>query len=96
MGNVILNRVNSSSFPNTIYGVIFEYYRGIPQFSPVADGSIYNTPSSESIRAAKDAYYGSRPVGNALYFFNPSKAEGKWIANTRKYVTTIGNHAFYR
>ncbi|MFU0800520.1 MAG: N-acetylmuramoyl-L-alanine amidase [Xylanivirga thermophila] len=96
VGNVILNRVKSSAFPNTIYNVVFEYYGGIPQFSPVADGSIYNTPNSESIRAAQDAYNGSRPVGDALYFFNPAKAEGKWIVNNKTYVAKIGQHAFYR
>nr|WP_276576361.1 peptidoglycan-binding protein [Caldicoprobacter algeriensis] len=96
VGSVIMNRVKSPNFPNTIYGVIFEYYKGIPQFSPVQDGTIYNTPSSESYRAAQEAYYGSKPVGNALYFFNPAKASGGWIVRNRTYITTIGNHAFYR
>ncbi len=96
VGNVIMNRVNSSSFPNSVYGVIFEYYKGIPQFSPVKDGTIYNTPSSESYRAAQEAYAGSKPVGGALYFFNPAKSSGSWIVKNRTYVTTIGNHVFYR
>lgn len=96
VGNVIMNRVKSSSFPNTIYNVIFEYYKGIPQFSPVADGTIYNTPNQSCMNAATEAYYGSKPVGNALYFFNPAKASGSWIVKNRKYVTTIGNHAFYQ
>lgn len=96
VGNVILNRVKSNEFPNTIYNVIFEYYMGIPQFSPVADGSIYNTPSSESIRAAEDALNGVRPVGDATYFFNPSKAAGTWIVRNKQYVGRIGDHAFYR
>ncbi|NLJ40660.1 MAG: hypothetical protein GX352_03475 [Clostridiales bacterium] len=95
-GSVIMNRVNSKQFPDTIYNVIFEYYYNIPQFSPVEDGTIYNNPSSESMRAAEEAYWGSKPVGDALYFFNPKKAAGSWIVNTRQYVTTIGNHAFYR
>jgi len=96
VGNVIMNRVKSSNFPNSIYGVIFEYFGSIPQFSPVADGSIYNTPTSTSLKAAEEAYSGNRPVGNALYFFNPKKAAGSWIVNTRKYQQTIGNHAFYQ
>ncbi len=96
VGSVIMNRVSSPGFPNTIYGVIFEHYKGIPQFSPVQDGTIYNTPSSESYRAAQEAYSGSKPVGNALYFFNPAKASGSWIVRNRTYITTIGNHAFYR
>jgi len=96
VGSVIMNRVNSPGFPNTIYGVIFQYYNGIPQFSPVQDGTIYNTPSDESYRAAHEAYSGSKPVGDALYFFNPAKASGSWIVKNRIYVATIGNHAFYR
>jgi uroporphyrinogen decarboxylase len=95
VGNVILNRVKSSGFPNTIYNVIFEYSGSIPQFSPVADGCIYNTPNGESYRAAEEAYNGSKPVGDALFFFNPSKAQGSWIVKNRRYMTTIGNHAFY-
>jgi N-acetylmuramoyl-L-alanine amidase len=96
VGNVIMNRVSSPSFPNSVYNVIFEYTGKIPQFSPVADGSIYNTPDSESMRAAQESYYGSKPVGAALYFFNPSKAAGTWIVKSRHYLTTIGNHAFYK
>lgn len=96
VGNVILNRVKSNEFPNTIYNVIFEYYMGIPQFSPVADGSIYNTPNSECIRAAQDALNGVRPVGDATYFFNPSKAAGTWIVRNKQYIGRIGQHAFYR
>jgi N-acetylmuramoyl-L-alanine amidase len=96
VGNVILNRVNSKDFPNTIYDVIFEYYQNIPQFSPVADGTIYNTPSEESMQAARDALNGSRPVGNSTYFFNPDKAAGTWIVKNKAYVTRIGGHTFYQ
>lgn len=95
VGNVILNRVKSSEFPNTIYGVIFEYYGNIPQFSPVAEGTIYNTPSEESTKAAKDALNGARPVGNSTYFFNPDKAAGTWIVKNKTYLMKIGGHAFY-
>lgn len=96
VGNVVLNRVKSKDFPNTIYNVIFEYYMGIPQFSPVADGSIYNTPSSECVRAAEEALNGSSPVGDATYFFNPDKAAGSWIVRNKQYIGRIGGHAFYR
>lgn len=96
VGSVVLNRVSSYQFPDTIYGVIFEYYKNIPQFSPVADGTIYNTPSQSSIQAAKDSLGGARPVGNSLYFFNPSKSTGTWIVQSRQYITKIGNHVFYQ
>lgn len=95
VGNVILNRVASSQFPNTVKGVVFDKQQGYTQFSPVIDGSIYNTPSSESIQAAKDALSGSRPVGDALYFLNPSKSTNFWIIKNRKYYKTIGDHDFY-
>ena len=96
VGNVIINRVNSGTFANTIKGVIFEYSQGLPQFSPVADGTIYNTPSSTSIQAAKDALAGQRPVGAAQFFFNPDKSSGSWIVNNKTYVTRIGDHVFYK
>ncbi|SCY33987.1 cell wall hydrolase [Alkaliphilus peptidifermentans] len=96
VGNVVLNRVNSKDFPNTIYNVIFEYYKNIPQFSPVADGSIYNNPCNECTQAAREAINGSRSVGNSTYFFNPSKAAGTWIVRNKSYVTKIGGHAFYQ
>ena len=96
VGNVIMNRVNSTQFPNTIKGVIFEYYKGIPQFSPVEEGTIYNIPNADSIAAAKEALNGTRPVGNCTYFFNPDKAPGKWIVQNKTYVTRIGNHVFYK
>ena len=96
VGNVVLNRVKSKEFPNTVYNVIFEYYKNIPQFSPVADGTIYNIPSSESVKAAQEALNGSKPVGNATYFFNPDKAAGSWIVKNKTYVTKIGGHVFYQ
>jgi len=95
VGNVIMNRVKSSDFPNTVKGVIFEYYKGIPQFSPVEEGTIYNNPSNDSAQAAKDALNGVSPVGEASYFFNPDKAAGKWIVQNKSFLTKIGNHSFY-
>ncbi|MGE4282542.1 MAG: peptidoglycan-binding protein [Clostridia bacterium] len=95
VGNVVLNRANSNLFPNTVKGVIFEYYKGIPMFSPVANGAIYNIPGQESINAAKAALSGEKPVGSATYFFNPDKSKGTWIVNNKTYVGKIGDHAFY-
>lgn len=96
VGNVIINRVASADFPNNIKDVIFQYCNGIPQFSPVAEGTIYNSPSADSVKAAQDALNGSKPVGQALFFFNPDKASAPWIVNNRTYVTRIGNHVFYK
>lgn len=95
VGNVILNRVSSTDFPNTIYGVIFDRKNGV-QFTPVANGTIYNTPSADSIRAAKECLDGKQVVGKCLYFFNPktSTKEG-WIVSNCRYYTSIGDHDFY-
>lgn len=95
VGSVILNRVHSSQFPNTVYGVIFDQQNGYTQFSPVIDGSIYNNPGSDSIRAAEAALSGQRPVGDALYFLNPDKSQSFWITDNRQYMTAIGGHEFY-
>lgn len=94
VGNVILNRVQSNAFPNTIYGVIFDDAYAI-QFEPVENGSIYNNPDTESVKAAKLAFRKDSVVGNCLYFFNPKKAGSSWISNNRKYYTSISNHDFY-
>jgi len=94
VGEVILNRVESDEFPNTIWSVIFDKKFGI-QFEPVANGSIYNTPSEESIKAAKVALNGSNYIGDCLYFLNPKIASSNWIVKNRKFYTTIENHDFY-
>jgi N-acetylmuramoyl-L-alanine amidase len=66
------------------------------QFSPAADGSIYNTPSADSVRAAQEAFNGGGTVGAATYFFNPDLTSAGWIVNNKTYVTRIGDHVFYR
>ena len=94
VGEIILNRVRSDEFPDTIWTVIFDTKFGI-QFEPVANGSIYNTPSADSIKAAKIALDGSNYVGDCLYFLNPRIAESNWISKNRTHYITIGNHEFY-
>lgn len=94
VGNVVLNRVASTQFPNTIYEVIFDRKYGV-QFEPTQDGSIYEEPTEESIIAAKLCLDGAKIFGNALYFLNVSTAESLWITANRPYISTIGNHSFY-
>lgn len=94
VGNVVLNRVASPDFPNTIYGVIFDDRWG-GQFEPVRNGTIYQTPTDESVEAAKRCLEGANIVGESLYFFAPALAQNFWVAQNREYVTTIGCHAFY-
>ncbi len=94
VGNVVLNRVESNLFPNTIYGVIFDRNFGV-QFSPVLDGGIYKTPLGDSVIAAKRALRGEKTAGASLYFLNPKKASSSWIINNRIFHKTIANHDFY-
>lgn len=94
VGDVILNRVRSSAFPNTIWGVIFDRRYGV-QFSPVANGTIYNTPSYTSRLAAMICLEGTSLSDNAMYFHNPRTAHAHWIENNRPYAYTIGGHDFY-
>ncbi|WP_201318470.1 spore cortex-lytic enzyme [Paenibacillus sp. EPM92] len=86
---VILNRVNSPSFPNTVSGVIFQP----GAFTAVADGQIWLEPNETSFKAVQDALNGSDPSGGCLYYFNPATATSKWIW-TRPQVKTIGKHIF--
>ncbi|TCK98823.1 copper amine oxidase-like protein [Natranaerovirga hydrolytica] len=94
VANVVINRKNSNQFPNTIYGVIFDFNGGV-QFSPVADGAINNEPNEESIRAAQEALNGHNNIGDSLFFLNPAKATSFWIVYNRPYYKTIQGHSFY-
>ncbi len=89
VGAVVLNRVKSSSFPNTIAGVI--YQKGA--FDAVSDGQINYAPDSTAINAARDALNGWDPTSGCIYYFNPSTATNKWIWS-RPHVITIGKHRF--
>lgn len=94
VGDVILNRVKSGSFPNTIYSVIFDKKYGV-QFSPTADGRIYAAPTYTATLAAKICLEGISLSDDAMYFLNPRAASSNWIVKNRSYVYTIGNHDFY-
>lgn len=95
VGNVVLNRVASPDFPSTIYGVIFDDRWG-GQFEPVRNGTIYHTPTEESVLAAQLCLEGHNVVGDSLYFLAPALAQNFWTVENREYVTTIGCHDFYR
>lgn len=91
VGAVVLNRVDSSSFPDTVSGVV--YQKGA--FSAVTDSNWSVAPTTESRKAAQDALNGWDPTGGALYYYNPAKTSNKWI-RTRPVITTIGKHVFCR
>ena len=94
VGNVVLNRVDNSRFPDTVYEVIFDRTYGV-QFSPVESGSIYAEPDEEAVVAAKLALEGYNTAGESLYFVNPDIGAGSWFASNLTYVTSIGDHDFY-
>lgn len=95
VGNVVLNRVASSQYPNTIYGVIFDRKYGT-QFSPVSFGTIYQKPTDSAVIAAKICLEGYTLSDEILFFYNPRIATTNWIDRARPYAFTIGNHRFYK
>ncbi|HBL81703.1 MAG TPA: copper amine oxidase [Clostridiales bacterium] len=94
VANVVLNRVKSSLFANNIYDVIFDRNYGV-QFTPILNGTIYNTPLGDSVVAAKRALRGENYASESLYFLNPRIATSSWIINNRTFFRRIGNHDFY-
>ena len=89
VGAVVMNRVKSSSFPNTLSGVVYQS----GAFDAVKDGQINLTPDSTARKAAQDALNGWDPSYGAIYYFNPSTATNKWIWS-RPMTVTIGKHRF--
>ncbi len=88
---VILNRVESDQFPNTLAGVIYQPHA----FESITNGVANATPSQEAVRAAQDAINGWDPTQGALFFWNPAKPVSKWIWS-RPIITQIGAHVFAR
>lgn len=89
VGAVVLNRVKSSKFPNSVAGVIYQP----GAFDVVSDGQINYAPNTTAINAARDALNGWDPTYGSIYYFNPNTATSSWIWS-RPYVVTIGNHRF--
>lgn len=95
VGNVIINRKNSPDFPNTIKGVIFDTNYGY-QYTPAKNGTVYNLPSADSIKAAQMALEGNNNISDCLYFLNPRKSTNNWIIKNKTFFKSIGLHDFYR
>lgn len=89
VGGVILNRVKSAEFPNTIYGVIYQPWA----FTAVHDGQIDLEPNTTAYEAAQDAMNGWDPSYGSLFYYNPDKATSQWIFS-RETVVVIGSHIF--
>lgn len=86
---VVLNRVESSSFPNTIAGVIYQS----GAFDAVSDGQINLAPDQTAVKAARDALNGWDPTNGCLFYYNPATATSRWMLS-RPILLRIGNHAF--
>ena len=89
VGAVVLNRVRSSSFPNTIAGVIYQPYA----FTAVIDGQMNLEPNETAYNAARDAMNGWDPTNGCIYYYNPATATSSWIWS-RPVMITIGKHNF--
>lgn len=89
VANVVLNRVDSSKFPNTIYDVVYAKN----QFSPVRTGEINKKASELSVKAAVEAFEG-REITDALYF-NATWVTGSWASRNRDFCMKLGTHVFY-
>lgn len=88
---VVLNRIGSSHFPNTVAGVVFQP----GAFTCVSDGQIWLKPNASAYKAVRDAINGWDPALGCVYYFNPATATSKWIWS-RPQVKRIGKHIFCR
>ena len=94
VANVVLNRLRSANFPDTITKVIYQK----SQFSPVANGRLKRVkPNEDTIKAVNDALSGVKAVPDDTYFFLSLKlAQDLTVHHSQEYVKTIGNHTFYK
>lgn len=92
VGAVIMNRMKSDLFPNTLSGVLYQKN----QFTAINDGQFdHLEPDQTAINAARTAAGGSDPTGGALYYWNPQKTSNAWL-NAKPILAVIGNHVFAR
>lgn len=89
VGAVVLNRVEHSSFPDSISGVVYQS----GAFSCVTDSNWKVEPTDTAKKAAQDAINGWDPSGGAIYYYNPAKTSNQWI-RSRPVIVTIGSHVF--
>jgi N-acetylmuramoyl-L-alanine amidase len=89
VAEVVLNRVESSQFPDTIKGVVYQPR----QFSPVSNGTINIAADTESVKAVHEAINNGTNLNGAIYFYNPSIVNSTWL-ETRETITAVGNHIF--
>ena len=93
VATVILNRIASRDFPNTVNGVVYEKSNGYYAFTPVKNGTINQAADATSKRAVNEALAFRGQGNGSLFFYNPKTAVSKWIYS-RPVTVTIGNHRF--
>lgn len=93
VATVVLNRVASPEFPNTVKGVVYEKSNGYYAFTPVKNGTINKPADAEAKKAVKEALAFRGQGNGSLFFFNPKTAVSKWVFS-REVTVTIGNHRF--
>jgi N-acetylmuramoyl-L-alanine amidase len=89
VGAVVMNRIQSQQFPDTIYDVVFQP----GAFTAIDDGQYWLTPNRTAYMAAQDAVRGWDPTGGSLYYFNPDTASSRWIWSLPQNMK-IGRHIF--
>ncbi len=94
VGNVVLNRVSSPYYPDTVKEVVLDRNYGT-QFTPAENGTLYKTPLPDSVVAAKLCLDGFSLSNDILFFINPDIAVSAWIAKNRTFAFTLENHSFY-
>ena len=95
VGNVVMNRVKSQDFPDTVEEVVFQQGGDRAEFSPVENGDIHMVSDDLSLIAAYLVLEGYNNVGDSLYFVNPFVGNPTWLAENRTFVVRIGDHDFY-
>ena len=94
VGNVVLNRVASDRFPDSVMAVVLDREHVI-QFDPVGTGEVLAEPDEQSVLAACLCLEGYNTVGDSLYFVNPERGDPTWFDRDLTHTVTIGHHAFY-
>nr|WP_312579193.1 cell wall hydrolase [Sedimentibacter sp.] len=92
VGAVVMNRVESNSFPNSIKDVIYQNINGYYQFTPVLNGWINKPAQADCIKAAKEVLNGADPTNGALFFFE-SSITNSWLLS-RPVSMTVDNMTF--
>lgn len=94
VGNVVLNRVASDRYPDTVHDVVFDEQFGL-QFQPTGNGTVYIEPNEECLICAYLALEGYNTVGDSMYFVNPRAADDSWFQGSKEFTVRIGDHDFY-